>query len=104
MDYEKEYGRYKKKVEDQQKEIEKLREQVQAVKQVLDANNAIIAAILVETSSVRAMPMIVEQATINEALRGEYRLKSEKFVNEAGHVYHELWCEGPERMDGGCNG
>ena len=96
MDYEKEYGRYKKKVEDQQKEIAKLHEEVQGMTQVLKANEAIIAAILVEISSFRLMPLVVEQDTINDVLRGEYRLKSEKFANEAGHVYHELWCEVPE--------
>lgn len=99
MDYEKEYGRYKKKVEDQQKEIARLHEEVQGMTQVLKANDAIITAILVETSSVKAMPLIVEQATINEALQGGYRLMSERLQNKDGSFYHELWYEVPETKE-----
>ena len=96
MDYEKEYGRYKKKVEDQQKEIDKLREEVQAVKQLMDATNAIIAAILMENLSTKEGPMIVGQETINTALRGGYRMTSERSEQEDGSIYHKLWCEEPE--------
>lgn len=97
MDYKKEYGRYKKKVEDQQTEIAKLHEEVQGMTQVLKANEAIITAILVETSSVRAMPLIVEQETINKALQGGYRIVSERSENKDGSFYHELWYEVPEK-------
>lgn len=77
MDYKKEYGRYKKKVEDQQKEIARLHEEVQGMTQVLKANDAIIAAILVAAGADRHAPLMVTQKRINEALKGEYRIVSE---------------------------
>ena len=96
MDYEKEYGRYKKKVEDQQKEIAKLHEEVQGMKQVLKANEAIITAILMETVSVDTMPLFVEQETINTALRGGYRIMSERSERRDGSICHAMWYELPE--------
>lgn len=98
MDYEKEYGRYKKKVEDQQKEIEKLREEVQGMKQVLEANNAIIAAILAEGASVEDKPLTVARVTINEALSCGYQVKS-RYDEESG--CYEMWYAKPENTDGG---
>ena len=55
MDYKHEYGRYKKKVEDQEKVIREMQEQVEGWKQLLQINNATIAAILEVTGSVTVM-------------------------------------------------
>lgn len=66
IDYEYEYGRYKKKVEDQQKEIRKLREDAEGWVQLLDANNALIAAIVDSVGG----ELIVGQDGINRAVKG----------------------------------
>ena len=52
MDYKHEYGRYKKKVEDQEKVIREMQEKVEGWEQLLSINNATIAAILEVTGSV----------------------------------------------------
>lgn len=97
MDYEKEYGRYKKKVEDQQKEIEKLREQVQGMKQLMEANDAIIIAILAEGAACEARPLTVARATINEALNCGYRIISQY---DEGSGCYEMWYAKPEDAKG----
>lgn len=71
MNYEYEYGRYKKKVEDQQKELDKLKEELAGWRQILDANNAIVTAILRSVKAEKGSPILVHQADINAATRGE---------------------------------
>ena len=93
MDYEKEYGRYKKKVEDQQKEIAKLHEEVQGMTQVLRANEAIITAILVQVGATKDEPLDVPQDIINKALDGGYQVMS---CYEQETMVHKVFCEEPE--------
>ncbi len=66
MDYEKEYGRYKKKVEDQEKVIREMQEKVEGWKQLLQINNATIAAILEVTGSVTVKQERVKHMVENE--------------------------------------
>jgi hypothetical protein len=66
---------------------------------LMDSNNAIIAAILAEGAFVKERPMTVDQATINEALQGGYRLMSERSQNKDGSFYHKLWYEKPETTE-----
>ena len=73
MDYEYEYGRYKKKVEDQHKEIVKLQGMIEGMKQVQGANNAIIAAMLITIGATEENPFVVSFDTIKEALEGKKR-------------------------------
>lgn len=68
MDYEKEYGRYKKKVEDQEKVIQTMTEQAEGWKQLLKINNAIIAAILEVTGSVTVKQDRVQHMVENEVI------------------------------------
>lgn len=96
MDYKKEYGRYKKKVEDQQKEIARLHEEVQGMTQLLKANEAIIAAILAEGASVKDRPLTVARATINEATKCGYQIKLR--YDEKSDCY-EMWHEKPKTME-----
>lgn len=94
MDYEKEYGRYKKKVEDQQKEIEKLREEVQGWKMLMDANNALICTFLVAVGADdKDHCLKVSQELIKKALEGGYRVVSD-FDPEAR--VHSVFYEVPE--------
>ena len=97
MDYKYEYGRYKKKVADQQKEIAELQGYIDGMKQVLQANDAIIAAILVETSSYEDDPITVKRETVNEALRGGYKIMSR--YDEDSEEY-ELWYYVPKEVKG----
>lgn len=93
MDYEKEYGRYKKKVEDQQKEIANLHEEVQGMTQVLKANEAIITAILVQVDATKDVPLDVPQETIKKALDGNYRVMSSY---DPETMVHKVFYEVPE--------
>ena len=93
MDYEYEYGRYKKKVADQQKEIAELHGYIDGLKQVLKANDAIITAMLLVIGATEDNHLEVPQETINMVLGGRYRVMSrldeesrvhKVFVEEAG--------------------
>lgn len=66
MDYKKEYGRYKKKVEDQEKVIQTMTEQAEGWKQLLQINNATIAAILEVTGAVTVKQDRVRHMVENE--------------------------------------
>lgn len=66
MDYKTEYGRYKKKVEDQEKVIREMQEKVEGWKQLLQINNATIAAILEVTGSVTVKQDRVRHMVENE--------------------------------------
>lgn len=68
MDYKKEYGRYKKKVEDQEKVIQTMTEQAEGWKQLLKINNAIIAAILEVTGSVTVNQGRVQHMVENDVI------------------------------------
>ena len=89
MDYKKEYGRYKKKVEDQQKEIARLHEEVQGQTQLLKANEAIITAILAQMGATEDKPFDVPQETIKKALDGSYRVMSSY---EPKTMVHRVFC------------
>ena len=52
MDYKHEYGRYKKKVDDQQKAIREMEEQAQGWQDAIRGTHAIMVAILEVTGSV----------------------------------------------------
>lgn len=62
MNYELEYGRYKKKCDE-------LMDAVEAYKQVLDVNNALVAVLLKKMGAARETPVPVTRAENNEALR-----------------------------------
>ncbi len=85
MDYEYEYGRYKKKVEDQQKEIMKLHGMIEGMKQVQGANNAIIAAMLVTVGATKEQPLEVKRELISEMLASEKRIVSDYNAETAAH-------------------
>ena len=53
MNYKYEYGRYKEKCERQEKEITELKQAVEGWKQVVVANNGIVAAIVEATGPVQ---------------------------------------------------
>ena len=65
MDYKTEYGRYKKKVEDQQKVIQTMTEQAEGWQDTIRANNAVIAAILEATGSVTIKQDTIKQMVEN---------------------------------------
>ena len=92
-DYKRMYSIYKKKVESNQKVIASLHEEVQGMTQVLRANEAIIAAILVAVGADRIIPVNVPQDLIKTALEGGYRIMSE-FDPET--ETHEVFYEVPE--------
>lgn len=65
-----ELGRYKKKVEDQQKVIADLRSQLQEVDWLMEANNAILAAVVKSCGEVS-----ISQDDINAALESKLGMK-----------------------------
>lgn len=65
MNYEYEYGRAKKKIETLQKQVEKMSDEAEGWKQVLSANDAILAAIVKNQGG----EIEVAQDAINEALK-----------------------------------
>lgn len=90
MNYEYEYGRYKKKVEDQQKEIMKLHGMIEGMKQIQAANNAIIAAMLVTIGATKDKPLEVKRELINETLTSEKRIVSSY---DAETEVHSIYAE-----------
>lgn len=72
MDYKHEYGRYKKKYEEQVKQIAQLQEDAEGWKQLLNANTAIIAAIVHSAGG----ELSLSQEAVNRAVKDELPLES----------------------------
>lgn len=64
-----ELGRYMKKVEDQQKEIRELKAQIEGWQQVMEMDQAIIAAVLLIYSANKDRPVEVKKKTIEDMMR-----------------------------------
>ena len=71
MDYEYEYGRYKDKVQRQQKEIRELKETIESFKSVIEANNAMIFGVV----KAAGREVKVYRKDINAALRGDFAVE-----------------------------
>ena len=91
MDYKKEYGRYKKKVETQKKEIEKFRDEADGYRELLEANNAIIAAILHTVCATEEIPLKVQREIIDKAVNGQYSAGVKMDAEDMGAYL--LYCE-----------
>lgn len=63
-----ELGRYKKKVEDQAKEIADYKEREEGFRQALSANNALVCALLLTVGADEEHPVTLQLEAINEAI------------------------------------
>lgn len=86
MDYKKEYGRYKKKVEEQEKKISDLREEMDGFEQLVGASNAILTAILYAVGANEGAPVKVDRAVIGAAMKGQYVARVE-IQKDAQDIY-----------------
>jgi hypothetical protein len=74
MDYEKEYKRWKARAERLDKDLKKRKEDEAGWQELLQANNAIVAAVLRCIGAGKGDPLKVPQQAVREELAGKHRV------------------------------
>lgn len=96
MDYKEKYKRCKHKAESQERELKRLKEELSGYRELLMANNAIVAAVLYAVGVDKDNPIKVDRAIISAAVNGQYVGVSK--LNEDDSAYL-LWYEECEQEE-----
>lgn len=72
MDYKEKYKRVKYKVESQERELKRIKEELEGYRELLMANNAIVAAVLYAVGADKDKPIEVGRAVIGASVQGQY--------------------------------
>lgn len=99
-------GRAMHKIDTQKKEIAKLREELEGYKELLTANDAIVAAVLHAVGADKDKPIKVDRAVIGAAVKGQYLGISEVKEEDPSvfWLHYEEFALEDEECEGGESG